>query len=182
MLIVREEEGRACPVRARHERRDHARAELLADLHVGGWMLVPLLIERPEPARVQKGDLRQCARRRVREILRDRHHVGCMIAYVREEDEHRHVGDVLSPGNAVGVEGKSFWMWPNERFYASFRYRAQSWSRSRRVVAKVEWHPGELYPRVGFIVTNLHRSAKRVVAFYNGRGTAETTPRRASTR
>src|ERR687885_378008 len=32
------------------------------------------------------------------------------------------------------------------RFYASFRYQAQSWSRSRRVVAKVEWHPGELYP------------------------------------
>jgi hypothetical protein len=59
------------------------------------------------------------------------------------------------------------------RFYASFRYRAQSWGRSRRVVAKVEWHPGELYPRVGFIVTNLHRSAKRVVAFYNGRGMAE---------
>jgi len=59
------------------------------------------------------------------------------------------------------------------RFYASFRYQAQSWSRSRRVVAKVEWHPGELYPRVGFIVTTLRRSAKRVVAFYNGRGTAE---------
>ena len=59
------------------------------------------------------------------------------------------------------------------RFYASFRYRAQSWSRPRRVVAKVEWHPGELYPRVGFIVTNLHRPAKKVVAFYNGRGTAE---------
>jgi hypothetical protein len=59
------------------------------------------------------------------------------------------------------------------RFYASFRYRAQSWSRSRRVVAKVEWHPGELYPRVGFIVTNLRRSAKKVVAFYNQRGTAE---------
>jgi hypothetical protein len=59
------------------------------------------------------------------------------------------------------------------RFYASFRYRAQSWSRARRVVAKVEWHPGELYPRVGFIVTNLRRSAKRVVACYNGRGTAE---------
>jgi len=59
------------------------------------------------------------------------------------------------------------------RFYASFRYRAQSWSRPRRVVAKVEWHPGELYPRVGFIVTNLRRPAKKVVAFYNGRGTAE---------
>jgi hypothetical protein len=30
-----------------------------------------------------------------------------------------------------------------------------------------------LYPRVGFIVTNLTRPAKRVVRFYNGRGTAE---------
>ena len=59
------------------------------------------------------------------------------------------------------------------RCCASFRYRAQSWSRARRVVAKVEWHPGELYPRVGFIVTNLRRSTRKVVAFYNGRGTAE---------
>jgi hypothetical protein len=41
------------------------------------------------------------------------------------------------------------------------------------VVAKVEWHPGELYPRVGFIVTNLARPAERVVAFCNQRGTAE---------
>jgi hypothetical protein len=40
-------------------------------------------------------------------------------------------------------------------------------------VAKVEWHPGELYPRVGFIVTNLSRPAERVVVFYNRRGTAE---------
>jgi hypothetical protein len=59
------------------------------------------------------------------------------------------------------------------RSYASFRYQAQSWSRSRRVVAKVEWHPGELYPRVGFLVTNLCRPPERVAAFYNGRGTAE---------
>ena len=43
----------------------------------------------------------------------------------------------------------------------------------RRVVAKVEWHPGELYPRVGFIVTNLSRPVERVVAFYNKRGTCE---------
>ena len=41
------------------------------------------------------------------------------------------------------------------------------------MVAKVEWHPGELYPRVGFIVTNLSRPAERVVAFYNQRGKAE---------
>ncbi len=30
-----------------------------------------------------------------------------------------------------------------------------------------------MFPRVGFIVTNLSRSAERVVKFYNGRGTAE---------
>ena len=41
------------------------------------------------------------------------------------------------------------------------------------MVAKIEWHKGELFPRVGFIVTNLWRSARRVVQFYNGRGTAE---------
>jgi hypothetical protein len=59
------------------------------------------------------------------------------------------------------------------RYYASFSYQAQSWKKPRRVVAKVEWHPGELYPRVGFIVTNLARPAERVVAFYNQRGTCE---------
>ena len=57
--------------------------------------------------------------------------------------------------------------------YADFHYQAQSWDRARRVVAKVEWHKGELFPRVGFIVTNLTRTAKRVVRFYNQRGTAE---------
>ena len=41
------------------------------------------------------------------------------------------------------------------------------------MVAKVEWHPGELYPRVGFIVANMTRPAERVAAFYNKRGTAE---------
>ena len=40
-------------------------------------------------------------------------------------------------------------------------------------MAKVEWHPGQLYPTVGFIVTNLTRPTRRVVAFYNQRGTAE---------
>jgi Transposase DDE domain group 1 len=58
-------------------------------------------------------------------------------------------------------------------FHASFSYQAQSWTKPRRVVAKVEWHQGELYPRVGFIVTNLSRPAERVVKFYHGRGTAE---------
>jgi Transposase DDE domain group 1 len=59
------------------------------------------------------------------------------------------------------------------RFYANFTYQAGSWTKPRRVVAKVEWHPGELYPRVGFIVTNMARPAGNIVAFYNKRGTCE---------
>ena len=58
-------------------------------------------------------------------------------------------------------------------FYHEFKYQAGTWDAERRVVAKVEWHRGELFPRVGFIVTNLRQSARRVVKFYNGRGTAE---------
>lgn len=57
--------------------------------------------------------------------------------------------------------------------YADFYYQAKSWNMPRRVIAKVEWHRGELFPRVGFIVTNLFRPAKKVVRFYNQRGTAE---------
>ncbi len=58
-------------------------------------------------------------------------------------------------------------------FYHSFQYQAKSWQQARRVVAKVEWHAGELFARVGFIVTNLNHRSKNVVKFYNGRGTAE---------
>lgn len=59
------------------------------------------------------------------------------------------------------------------RQYTSFHYRAKSWSKARRVVAKVEFHPGELFPTVGFIVTNRSLPNERVLAFYNQRGTAE---------
>jgi hypothetical protein len=58
-------------------------------------------------------------------------------------------------------------------FYYNLRYRAGSWECARRVVVEVEWHAGELFPRVGFIVTNLKGRAKKVVRFYNRRGTAE---------
>jgi Transposase DDE domain group 1 len=57
--------------------------------------------------------------------------------------------------------------------YHDFAYQAQSWHLPRRVVAKVEWHQGELFPRVGFIVTNLSYPPKGIIRFYNGRGTAE---------
>ena len=57
--------------------------------------------------------------------------------------------------------------------YHDFVYQAQSWDIPRRVVAKVEWHQGELFPRVGFVVTNLNLPPAGVTHFYNGRGTAE---------
>jgi hypothetical protein len=58
-------------------------------------------------------------------------------------------------------------------WYKSFLYQAASWKTARRVVAKVEFHCGELFPRVGFIVTNLQTNSRAVVRFYNKRGTAE---------
>jgi Transposase DDE domain group 1 len=58
-------------------------------------------------------------------------------------------------------------------WYKGFLYQAASWKTARRVVAKVEFHVGELFPRIGFIVTNLSLPSRAVVRFYNKRGTAE---------
>jgi hypothetical protein len=58
-------------------------------------------------------------------------------------------------------------------WFKSFLYQAASWQTARRVVAKVEFHCGELFPRVGFIVTNLTAASRAVVRLYNKRGTAE---------
>ena len=58
-------------------------------------------------------------------------------------------------------------------WYKGFLYQAASWKTARRVVAKVDFHFGELFPRVGFIVTNLDTPSRAVVRFYNKRGTAE---------
>ena len=41
------------------------------------------------------------------------------------------------------------------------------------MVAKIEWHQGELFPRIGFIVTNMSKAAKNVVRFYNKWGRCE---------
>ncbi len=57
--------------------------------------------------------------------------------------------------------------------FKSFHYQAKSWTTPRRIVAKVEHHRGELFPRVGFIVTNMVLPSRSVVRFYNKRGTAE---------
>jgi hypothetical protein len=60
--------------------------------------------------------------------------------------------------------------------YKSFLYQAESWKKARRVVVPqggMEFHAGELFPRVGFLVTNLEADSRAVVRFYNKRGTAE---------
>ena len=51
--------------------------------------------------------------------------------------------------------------------------QAVSWDLPRRVVAKVEGHNGELFPRIGFIITNMTGRPNKIVRFYNRRGTAE---------
>jgi Transposase DDE domain group 1 len=66
--------------------------------------------------------------------------------------------------------------------YKSFLYQAASRKRARRVVAKVEFHFGKPFPRVGFIETNLETDSRAVVRFYNKRGSAEQWIRKASRR
>jgi hypothetical protein len=60
-----------------------------------------------------------------------------------------------------------------KRFFEDFEYQAASWDKERRGIGKIEWHPGEPFPRVGFIVTNLLMKPDWVMGFYNQRGTAE---------
>jgi hypothetical protein len=60
-----------------------------------------------------------------------------------------------------------------KRIYGDFEYQAASWDKPRRVIAKVEWHPGALLPRVGFVVSNLPMEPDWIIRFYNQRGTAE---------
>ena len=68
---------------------------------------------------------------------------------------------------------------PNHKpvvWYRSFLYQAASCKTARRVVVPqggMEFHLGEFFPRVGFIVTNLETDSRAVVRFYNKRGTAE---------
>ena len=41
------------------------------------------------------------------------------------------------------------------------------------MIAKIEWHLGELFPKTGFIVTNLPMEPDEITRFCNCRGTAE---------
>src|SRR5262249_38400746 len=57
-----------------------------------------------------------------------------------------------------------------------------AWTKPRRVIAKVEWHPGELYPRVGFIVTNMSRTASGSLRSITSAGRASSGSRKARAR
>jgi hypothetical protein len=75
----------------------------------------------------------------------------------------------MSLTRPVGMAPKS---WIQIRL-VDLRYQAKSWDRGRRVVPKIEWHDEELFPRIGFIVTNSKLAAGKVVKVYNGRGDVE---------
>ena len=57
--------------------------------------------------------------------------------------------------------------------YKGFLHKAASWKMTRRGVAKVEFHFGDLFPRVGFIVTSLGTDNRAVARLYYKRYTAE---------
>ncbi len=82
------------------------------------------------------------------------------------ENLERDIAELLT--RPVGRPGQKPVVW-----YKGFLYQAASWKTARRLVAKVEFHFGELFPRVGFIVTNLSLPSRAVVRFYNKQGTAE---------
>jgi Transposase DDE domain group 1 len=123
-------------------------------------------------------DVRKSTRDRVHDAFRGlscRHAFGSLDAAASGVDRHRlpandvlerRIEDLLTrprgrPSHAPLVR------------YRSFHYQAASWKRPRRVIAKVEHHLGELFPRVGFIITTLTGTNRAVVRFYNRRGTAE---------
>ena len=82
------------------------------------------------------------------------------------ENLDRDVGELLP--RPVGRPSHKPIVW-----YKSFLYKAASWTTARRVVAKVEHHAEELFPRIGYIMTNLETPSRAVVRFHNKRGTAE---------
>ena len=95
-------------------------------------------------------------------------------ASIRDRAEYRPSSDLLLGSY---VAGKGYQM-PDE-FQLNLEYQAGSWDRARRVVAKIEWHFGELFPRYYFIVTNSRLAASKVVKVYKGERMLNTGSRKA---
>ncbi len=96
----------------------------------------------------------------------EKHSVKYAICIPANESLERDIAELLK--RPVGRPSHKPVVW-----YKGFLYQAASWKTARRVVAKVEFHAEELFPRVGFIVTNMTLPNRAVVRFYNKRGTAE---------
>ena len=129
--------------------------------------LLPPEIERQQAAgrRVAFRADAAFAKPQIYEALEDRG-VGYVIRIPANKNLEREIEDILfRPPGRPSVK-------PLVR-YKSFRYQAASWAKPRRIVAKVEHHQGELFPRVGFLVTNMTLPSRSLVRFYNKRGTAE---------
>ncbi|MBW2619153.1 MAG: transposase [Deltaproteobacteria bacterium] len=77
-------------------------------------------------------------------------------------------------GRRRPIGGESDWWATHPRTarirIVDFRYQAKSWNKPRRVVCKIEWHQGELFPRSNFVVTNSRRPKAKVGKASNGRG------------
>ena len=69
------------------------------------------------------------------------------------DNPERDIADLLTRPVGRPIQKPVVW-------YKSFLYQAASWKTARRVVAKVEFHFGELFPRVGLIVTNLETDSR----------------------
>jgi Transposase DDE domain group 1 len=97
-------------------------------------------------------------------------------------EEHRITYFIRLPGNAILMQllephlNRPVGRQPKSGIQVKvvdLQYQAKSWHKPRRVVAKIEWHRGELFPRIGFVVTNSRLPAGKVVKVYNGRSEIE---------
>ena len=60
-----------------------------------------------------------------------------------------------------------------EEKFIDLSYQAGSWEIPRRVVCRIAWHENELFPRIGFVVTNSRISVEKVIKLYHHRAEIE---------
>ncbi len=60
-----------------------------------------------------------------------------------------------------------------EEKFIDLSYQAGSWEKPRRVVCRIAWHESELFPRIGFVVTNSRISVEKVIKLYHRRAEIE---------
>ena len=60
-----------------------------------------------------------------------------------------------------------------EEKFIDLSYQAGSWEKPRRVVCRIAWHESELFPQIGFVVTNSRISVEKVIKLYHRRAEIE---------